>query len=284
MTEPVEQWWERRRFSTGRDVPYAVGTFREEWRRYPVLVRQYHPDLNHGVVLSQVPLAADVWLQWQCEVGHRFVATPLEQRMRPGRERRRSSWCPLCLEEAKGVRAPLGSLWRPAEDPKAPPPKRARPKRELCGRTPDLPAGEPFVSECAPKPASAVEAALRAGLVERLEFDPEQNAVRLRRPFFDHLEAWPDLVLGDLRIAIEYDSTGRHGLEHVGRREDVDARKDRLLRQAGWEVVRIRTGHLPSIGPHDITAGAVSGRLLDRLVDELRAIRGDLLVDAYLRP
>lgn len=282
MTEPVEQWWERRRFSTGRAVPYAVGTYREEWRRYPVLVRQYHPDLNHGVVLSQVPLAADVWLQWQCDAGHRFVATPLEQRMRPGRERRRSSWCPECLEQAKGVRAPLGSLWRPETErrPAATPP---RPRRELCARTPDLPVGEAFVSACAPKPASAVEGSLRAALAERLEFDPAQNAVRLGRPFFEHLEAWPDLALGDLRVAVEYDSTGRHGLEHMGKREAVDARKDRLLRQAGWEVVRIRAGHLAPLGPHDLPAGAVTGRLLDRLLEELRTIRGDLLVDAYLR-
>ena len=76
VPEPVDAWWERRRASTGRPVPYAVGTYREEWHRYPVLVQQYHPELNRGVVLSQVPLAADVWLQWQCDAGHRFIATP----------------------------------------------------------------------------------------------------------------------------------------------------------------------------------------------------------------
>ena len=65
VPEPVDAWWERRRASTGRSVPYAVGTYFHEWHRYPVLVRQYHADLNQGIVLSQVPLAADVWLQWQ---------------------------------------------------------------------------------------------------------------------------------------------------------------------------------------------------------------------------
>ena len=280
MTLPVDAWWERRRFATGRDLPYAVGTYREAWRAYPVLVRMYHPDLNHGIVLSQVPLAADVWLQWQCDRGHRFVATPLEQRMRPGRERRSSSWCPECFEQARGVRAPLGSFWRPEPAPGVPSAKR---KRELCPKTPDLPVGEPFVSACAPPPASAVEADLRARLLDRLEFDATLNAVRLGRPFFDHLEAWPDLPLAELRVAVEYDSTGRHGLEHVGRREEVDARKDRCLRRAGWEVVRIRTAHLAPLGPHDLEAGSVNDRLVDRLLDELRAIRGDLLVNAYLR-
>src|SRR5206468_10531780 len=99
----------------------------------------------------------------------------------------------------------------PAALPAAPAPKRSRPARTICPNTPDLPVGEPFVSACAPAPASAAEASLRAALVERIAFDPEQNAVRLGRPFFEHLEAWPDLVLGDLRVAIEYDTTGRHG-------------------------------------------------------------------------
>lgn len=293
MPEPVDAWWERRRASTGRDQPYAVGTYRQQWASYPVLVKQYHPDLNRGIALSQVPLAADVWLLWECDAGHRFIATPEEQRMRPGRERRRSTWCPTCSDLARG-RAPKALPMRPPiirpEEPAPPPPKPqpGRPKRArsaprtLCPSTPALPVGEAFVSVCAPAPASAAEGSLRAALVERIAFDPAQNAVRLGQPFFDHLEAWPDLVLADLRIAIEYDTTGRHGLEHVGRREAVDARKDRLLRHAGWEVIRIRTGKLAPLGPFDVEAAGVSGRLVDRVLDRMRDVRGDLLVDAYL--
>ena len=272
MPEPVDAWWDRRRVSSGRDVPYPVGAYREQWVRYPVLVRQYHPDLNRGIVLSQVPLAADVWLLWQCEAGHRFIATPLEQRMRPGRQRRKSSWCPRCAEEA--LERPLGTG--------APKPKRRTPP--LCTKTPDLPVGEPFVSGCAPSAASAAEPALVQRLAQRLEFDGAPNAVRLSTPFFEHLEAWPDLPLGDLRVAIEYDTVGRYGLEHTGTREATDLRKDRLLRRAGWEVIRVRIAPLTPLGPHDLVAPGVSGALIDRLLDELRAIRGPLLVDAYLRP
>lgn len=305
MPEPVDAWWQRRRFSTGRAVPYEPGTFREAWRSYPVLVRWYHPDLNRGVLLSQVPLAAEVWLQWQCDAGHLFIATPAEQRFRPGRERRRSSWCPQCSSLATGrgpvASAPLRDVDRSGSGPLTmdpspipagdPPAARANPRRpgtakrrELCPRTPDLPVGEPFRSACAPAPASAVEAELRGALEQRLEFEAGFTAVRLGRPFFDHREAWPDVVLGELRVAIEYDSTGRHGLEHVGARQVADERKDRCLRAAGWQVVRIRTGALPLIGPHDLAATGVSARLVDRVVDELRTIRGPLLVDAYLRP
>ncbi|QKJ20945.1 zinc-ribbon domain-containing protein [Microbacterium hominis] len=349
MAERIEAWWARRQFSRGLDVPYEVGTYRDAWASYPMLVRQYHPDLNAGIVLSQIPPAADVLLLWQCEAGHLFVATPSEQRSRPEGRRRRSAWCPECTSGARpgrgapaapmragrlaapgagapgaeGVRAgaegapawaeavPAGAEGAPsgvrvdaprgdgtrsagsgepvrAGRPMSPgvAPRRAgrarRTARPLCKKTPELPAGEPFVSACAPKPASAAEARVRAALFARLCVTPGMNAVRVNRPFFGHLEVWPDFLLPELRVAVEYDTVGRHGLEHVGPREETDRRKDRLLREAGWEVVRLRTGKLRPLGPHDLQLPTVGRGGIDRLVDELRSIRGPLMVDAYL--
>lgn len=266
MPEPVDAWWARRQFSRGAPVPYAVGEYRDVWQQYPVLARQYHPELNRDIVLSQVPPAADVWLLWECDAGHRFVATPTEQRRRPGRSRRRSTWCPECSVLAGAPR------------------ERER-KRRMCAHSiaTRFEVGEAFVSGCAPRPASAAEPRLRQLLKARLEFDGSHNAVRLRQPFFDHLEAWPDILLPDLRVAIEYDTTGREGLDHLGRREAADRRKDRALRQSGWEVVRVRTGKLLPLGPFDVTGGGVSARTADRVIDRLREIRGDLFVNAYLR-
>ena len=60
MAERVEAWWARRRFSRGLEVPYEVGTYREAWAPYPMLIRQYHPELNAGITLTQIPPAADV--------------------------------------------------------------------------------------------------------------------------------------------------------------------------------------------------------------------------------
>jgi hypothetical protein len=272
MAERVEAWWARRQFSRGADVPYAIGTYREAWAPFPMLIRQYHPELNSGITLTQIPPAADVLLVWQCDAGHEFVATPDEQRSRPGRERRRSAWCPDCARLANPPRI------RPADRPRGP----KRPSRATCPKTPDLPVGEPFQSECAPRPASAVEARLRADLFARLGVTPGMNAVRVSRPFFDHLEVWPDILLPELRIAVEYDSTGRFGLEHVGGREEADRRKDRALRSAGWEVVRVRTGRLEKIGPHDLQLSSLGRRGVDRLLETFRGIRGPLLIDAYL--
>lgn len=296
MPERVELWWARRQFSKGAEVPYAVGSYREAWAPYPALIRQYHPELNGGIALSQVPPAADVLLLWQCEAGHKFAATPDEQRNRPGRERRRSAWCPECAELARPTPAlPMQDVVRTPDSPVpaavANPigrtvlrPRKPTRKLQVCPKTPDLPVGEPFHSECAPKPASAIEAQLRADLFARLSVTPGFNAVRVSRPFFDHVEVWPDILLPELRIAIEYDSTGRHGLEHVGKRADADRRKDRALRAAKWEVIRIRTGKLEPLGPYDLQMSAWSRKGLDRLIDTLRDVRGPLLVDPYLVP
>ncbi|MFJ4223427.1 zinc-ribbon domain-containing protein [Microbacterium sp. NPDC089695] len=276
MAEPVQQWWARRQFSRGLDVPYPVGSFRTGWAAYPELIRQYHPELNHGVALSQIPLAADVLLCWECGVGHRFAATPSEQRERPGRVRRRSAWCPECSTLARPQPVILGEARAIPRSPR-------RPSPSLCTKTPDLPTGTAFTSACAPAPASAAEGRLRAELASRLLVDVASNAVKVARPFFRHTEVWPDIVLTELRIAVEYDTVGRHGLEHVGKRQDADLRKDRALRAAGWEVVRIRTGKLEPLGPHDLQMSSVGTRGVMRLLDAFRGIRGGLLVDAYLR-
>lgn len=282
MAERIEDWWARRRFSRGRDVPYEVGTYREAWAAYPMLVRQYHPDLNAGIVLSQIPPAADVLLLWQCETGHLFVATPTEQRGRPTGRRRRSAWCPDCTSEA--VPSRIRTAPSPAVAASTPPSRpRTRPRRRLCDATPQLPVGTPFRSACAPKPASAAEERLRAAVFGALAVTPGLTAVRVARPFFDHTEVWPDLLLPELRVAVEYDTTGRFGLEHVGPREEADRRKDRLLRDSGWEVVRLRAGALAPLGPYDLTGATTGRRTVERLVDVLGEIRGALIVAAYRR-
>jgi hypothetical protein len=357
VAEPVEAWWARRQWSKGAAVPYAVGTFRGDWERYPVLIRQYHPDLNGGITLTQIPPLAEVLLVWQCDGGHTFVATPEEQRNRPGRERRRSSWCPECaalaapkrivqpapavevappyvcghprdpnrieagdddrcylcrrLDGSAVTRERLLAIVTPGQrDDLAVETGTARAYRWVCLRghgtwestvermlagrgcrvcrnaaagADRVAVGEAFVSALAPKPASSVEADLRARIAERFDFDLANTAIRVAKPFFNNLEIWPDIIVPELRVAIEYDSVGRHGLEHVGRHEEKDRRKDRMLRAAGWEVIRVRTGRLQPLGPHDLVVGSVSNRLIDRLDEELAAIAGELLVAAYRR-
>ena len=279
MSDGVEAWWARRQFAHDTDVPFPVGTYRDAWAPYPALIRQYHPEFNAGITLTQIPPAAEVLLLWHCEVGHLFAATPAEQRQRPGRERRRSAWCPECAALAKPPSIRPARV-RPEGGTR---PRAASRVKPLCPKTPQLAVGEAFASECAPATASAVEAQLRQDLTARLEFTPGLNAVRVARPFFEHLEVWPDIVIPELRIAVEYDSSGRHGLEHVGKRQDADLRKDRALRAARWEVVRIRTGRLEKLGPWDLQVSGTGRKTLTSLLDVFRSIRGDLIVEAYRR-
>jgi very-short-patch-repair endonuclease len=143
--------------------------------------------------------------------------------------------------------------------------------------------GEAFSSSWAPKPASAAEPELKRRIRDALDVELGLNAIRVARPFFSHLEVWPDIVIPELRVAIEYDTTGRDGLEHVGRREATDRKKDRLLRSVGWEVVRVRCGKLQAIGPYDVVASGVSGAVVARILEQLGDIRGSLIVDAYRR-
>jgi hypothetical protein len=274
VTEPVDAWWQRRQRSKGVAVPYEIGTYRADWQRYPALIRQYHPDLNCGITLTQIPPAAEVFLSWQCDYGHIFVATPGEQRNRPGRRRRQSAWCPVCAQLANPARIRL--------EPRTDYP-RTTGKPAKAPRQAPVAAGVAFVSAQAPRPSSAAEGELRYAIARRWEFDLECNAIALSRPFFGWLEAWPDVVIPELRVAIEYDTIGRHGLEHVGLREASDRRKDRAIRAVGWEVIRVRCGHLQPLGPFDFVAGSVSRRLLLRLDERLGEVCGELLVAAYRR-
>lgn len=143
--------------------------------------------------------------------------------------------------------------------------------------------GTAFVSAIAPCPASAAEAVLRDRIGARLDVDLTPNAVVVRRPFHGRLEVWPDIVIAELMVVIEYDTTGRTATEHVGRREASDRSKDRLLREVGWEVVRIRTSRLERLGTFDVVASGVTADTIERVLERLAEIRGRLIVAAYER-
>lgn len=295
MPESVEQWWSRRQWSTGRDVPYEVGRYRDAWAPFAVLVEQFRPERNRDLVLSQVPPAADVWLVWVCPIGHEFVATPAEQRSRPGARRNGRSWCPVCA--TPGALPGPGSKWpRPALRPehvssRAGGGARPRAPRHVPAAAAAIPVvpsadvapGRAFRSAIAPRATSATEAAVRAAIQARLAVDLTPNAVRVRRPFFERLEVWPDIVIPELAVAVELDTIGRNADEHVGRREATDRRKDQLLREVGWEVVRLRLKPLRPLGPYDLVVPGVSQRAIDALVERIGEARGELIVAAYRR-
>ena len=289
----MEEWWQRRQRVTGTAVPYEVGRYRDAWSPYRALVEQFRPERNGELVLSQIPPAADVYLVWVCSIGHEFVATPAEQRGRPGRARASRSWCPVCATPSllppaprwprlhnSGGAQPAG-VDRTVARRVEPPATAATP--ELWRLAEEVAPGTAFRSARASRATSAAEGRLRALLAERLEVDLSLTAVRTRTPFFGRREVWPDIVIAELGIAIELDTIGRNADEHVGRREVADRRKDRLLAEVGWSVIRMRCRPLRALGPDDLEVAGVSRAAVDALIGRMIETRGALLVHAYAR-
>ena len=78
-------------------------------------------------------------------------------------------------------------------------------------------------------------------LFARLGVTPGLNAVRVGRPFFDHLEVWPDILLPELRIAVEYDSTAGSGWSmSASGRSPIGARTACCVRRTGRSCASAR--------------------------------------------
>ena len=127
---------------------------------------------------------------------------------------------------------------------------------------------------------SQVEQRLRLLLGERIRLHHRVNAVRTARMFYGKQEVWPDILVPQLRIAIEYDDPGRSRRAHRGLKEASDLEKDEALREVGWEVIRIRAGGLEPFGPYSIVCRTLTVAVVDEVVAVMRRIRGDAAVDA----
>jgi hypothetical protein len=98
-------------------------------------------------------------------------------------------------------------------------------------------------------------------LARHLRLSKKLGSVRTARPFYKFLWVSPDIVIPDRGVAVEFDSPGRPGEGfHRGPREVADRLKNELLREVGWEVVRLRTGGLEALGPYDVVATGLSQR------------------------
>ncbi|ANJ27099.1 hypothetical protein [Agromyces aureus] len=127
---------------------------------------------------------------------------------------------------------------------------------------------------------SMTEQRLRTMLGERIRLHHRVNAVHIARTFFGRSEVWPDILVPQLRIAIEYDDPGRSRRAHLGLKEASDLEKDEALAEVGWEVIRIRAGGLESIGPNSIVCRSLTPAVVDEVVERMRRLRGDQAVDA----
>lgn len=159
------------------------------------------------------------------------------------------------------------------------------PSCEKCRRNAASPgasreAGLAFMKPGLRTRTSRTEQRLRAMLGERLRLHHRVNAVRTARMFYGQQEVWPDILIPQLRVAVEYDDPGRSRRAHLGLKEASDREKDEVLAEVGWEVVRVRAGGLESLGPNSVVCRTLSEAVADEVVRVIRRIRGDAAVDA----
>jgi very-short-patch-repair endonuclease len=145
-------------------------------------------------------------------------------------------------------------------------------------------AGMPFMKHGLRVGTSMTEQRLRVLLGERVRLHHRANAVRTARLFYGRQEVWPDILVAELRIAIEYDDPGRSGRAHRGLKEGSDVEKDAALREVGWEVIRIRAGGLEPLGPYSVACRSVSAEVVDEVVRLMAVIRGEAAVDRIRVP
>jgi very-short-patch-repair endonuclease len=143
-------------------------------------------------------------------------------------------------------------------------------------------AGVPFMNPALRTRTSQTEQRLKGLLGDRIRLNHRVNAIHIARTFYGRREVWPDVIVPQLRIAVEYDDPGRSRRAHMGLKEASDLEKDDALREVGWEVIRIRAGGLGPVGPHSIVCGQLTPAVVDDVVDVMRGIRGDAAVDALL--
>lgn len=202
--------------------------------------------LRRVVPAQRARLAAETRIgaeyEWRCTRGHdRYTATVRETLTGPG--------CTKCRRNASGPSA----------------------ARE---------AGLATMNHGLRTRTSMTEQRLRALLGERIRLHHRVNSVRIAGTFYGREQVWPDIVVPELQIAVEYDDPGRSRRAHDGLRAASDREKDAALHEVGWEVIRIRAGGLGAISPTSIVCRALTVDVVDEVVSMMRRLRGDAAVDA----
>lgn len=141
-------------------------------------------------------------------------------------------------------------------------------------------AGVPFMNQGLRVGTSITEHRLKAMLGRRIRLNHRVNAIHIARTFHGRREVWPDIVVPELRLTVEYDDPGRSRRAHRGLKAGTDADKDDALREVGWDVIRVRAGGLGPLGPNSIVCAALTESVADEVVAQMRRLRGDAAVEA----
>lgn len=242
----------------------AVGT--HDWSGFPTLTANWDRagGANGGLELTQVDRGNSVvgWY-WRCPENHLW-REPLNRMFTRNMYGSHARWrqlagsiaaCRRCVLDQFGARFDRcgcisHDLLLVALTPRV---LRGHcPECTLLGSRPKT-LGQPVLVQYTP-PTSKQENILRGHLAKLIPLASryEVNAVNVDVTSWGARHVFPDMLIPTSRIAVEYDSPGP--LHDAHGPLSVDLEKDGALRRVGWEVIRVRVGGLPLIGPYDVPA------------------------------
>jgi hypothetical protein len=254
--------------NVGSGCPYcsgkAVGYGNSLADLRPDLAAQWHPSRNPGLAASQVRPGSNKKAWWVCSEGHAWEAVIAS--------RTKGRGCPVCSGRTAGAGSSLADLspllaaqWHPDLNGDQTP-SDARPGSErkvwwLCqlghawqaaisSRT--LGRGCPT---CRSPGWSQVAFQIAAELATLFPVGDLEDAPSE----VDREIGWePDIVLPELRIAIDVDGRHWHDDNYYPGSRERDTRKVTRFQEAGWNLVRIRESPLLKLGPHDVVVADLS--------------------------
>ncbi|MFF7717637.1 Helicase associated domain protein [Streptomyces sp. NPDC007988] len=148
-------------------------------------------------------------------------------------------------------------------------------KMTIRARTRAVASGHGGCPHCYPHGASQRQLALASALAHALPgltVDARPPAIRAGgRP------RYVDITITELRLAMEYDGSYYHR-----ERQAHDAEKSTALRQAGWQVVRLREAPLDRIDEHDLPVPVTQPIHADTLIPSILAHLRNVLDSASL--
>ena len=284
-------WWRCRKYRThewegavsvqtiARDCPFCQNRRLDPGTNslsvtHPLIAKQWHPTRNRGLTPRDITPGYSKQVWWKCAKGsdHVWKQKPIT--------RTRGIGCPFCggirlsrTNSLAAVNPKLAKQWiRARNRPLKPEKVRQNDKRYVWWQCPVdsrhkyrariaaryANVGCPF---CTLAPRSKAEIFLEFELRQFFEIAPDRSVIRIGER---NLRC--DIVIADSKVVIEFDGSYWHmGLQ------TRDEEKGRLLRAAGWRVVRVREEPLEASSPLDVivpqqpvkkTADAVIRRLL----------------------
>ncbi|NOY92986.1 MAG: hypothetical protein GXP55_17520 [Deltaproteobacteria bacterium] len=229
---------------------------------FPEVASEWHPSKNGSARPSSVVAGSQRRYWWQCRRNgeHQWSAPPV-------RRTRGGHGCPYCrglrvtpAESLAALRPAVAALWHPSKNGTLTASDVSYSSNKMrwwqCSRSPDHEWEAPpnrltrsgldpghGCPHCRLTPRSAAEIALAFELAAFVDIDMADHIVAQQ----GRRDLDVDILIRDLRIAVEYDGAYWHGA-----REVEDRLKTARLMDAGWRVIRVRESPLETLAPIDV--------------------------------